>query len=1219
MNQSNYITRKKPDTKSTTYDREVGVSKPIVPNILLPGPSPQQLDRSSLRVAMCVPQPSAHLEKTKEDFCSVVTKCYCKLVIHWLLMKPALKFKDLLDFVNGDTICKELRLFLIQHNAMKQSSEPLRTKETICYTDIYSTILKLAANKQKFANFSALLAVFLENFEVSVSSETYRHLASPIEHLEKARESTCVVLTQCYCKLVKYWLQIKPDLPRQFLIQHDGMKKLSKPSSNFVSDQETSIETDTEDNMSFKKLINPENSQPTMLQWSEKTKLDEKKNRDGELVSDYSQAIRNCKGKLKVSSPNSSTDMNRATVLSVSKAPIQHLALSVLPEDEDNFQYSNVAPKNGNNDVSCSRDVENLEQQLGQMPIKKPDNLPSTSLFNREMQARREGIYSYTKHIENRAQRLEENGLILVPIHENQEKCLMSGHSISTSTPMQCFGTTIINDAMEKPKSLRAINAIQNSEQPTSSCGSVDHEQVWEEYRKDDDNTDLFNAKLWNSSEHQETNRQASQAFYQHQYGVQTQAILWESSPMDWQHQQESSYNNQMDYSNGYTSSQNHNEVTDAIPPNDSQQFPPLAPYSHNLGILSQQSIQPTFFAPGLQLGMIQQLSQPHLFPTLPSNIMQHQDQPSRTPIKQENFPLTDITEIIKFQGFLGEEKLILNDYLTMLPNWFSTRMVRFAVAKIMETVVQPERIQWLDSIFEAIGSKIFEDYRKEKLCQIEARIQDKCWTLLDHRPTLKRRNLFNKELLIGSFIYEKHFMLFAIRNPNGAITEESETENSPSPMCSVYFLDPMGDFIGYRNRRALLMVSIFMECHFTALKKNKILPEATVFHKTRVVLKRIANLPLQSNFCDCGPSVVSYVETLLDNRWGLLQLNIDGEVDWHQMDQNGENSIDMSRRKVRSMMKLYILPQYRRGVLELEKLQERRQMKVTASNSSINTPIVIRDRFVLNKCIGQGAFGQVFSAYDMETGNHAIVMKFTLDAESFNNENNFLDACHGTRGFPKKVSDFNFILRDQTCYSIVQSYEGFSFNKVFAMPNVLQQPSNVLKIGYRLFLLLEKMHQMGFVHRDVHASNITVDNNWEGELEISLIDFGRTRPSIPPPESVDERGRHLSLNVLLGERYEPHDDLISMVFSLMTFFRIRTFTDEELVAQKQAFHEDPMSYFPTEDTQWVGRLYLYINSQRNQPYDREGIVDIFRSAIDGVKPTDPISFRYFDRLFWID
>ncbi|KAF1749418.1 hypothetical protein GCK72_025886 [Caenorhabditis remanei] len=179
---------------------------------------------------------------------------------------------------------------------------------------------------------------------------------------------------------------------------------------------------------------------------------------------------------------------------------------------------------------------------------------------------------------------------------------------------------------------------------------------------------------------------------------------------------------------------------------------------------------------------------------------------------------------------------------------------------------------------------------------------------------------------------------------------------------------------------------------------------------------------------------------------------------------------------------------------------------------------------------------------------------------------------------------------------------------------------ANTVRIGYRCLELLEKMHAMGYVHMDVHQQNIMVEHDYDGELKLNLIDFEFTSKILPPPSCYNFLAWHSSLNVATHGDYTPIDDLVSMVFILFSTQRIDPFMRkiEDYIQKKEEFHADPMRHFPNAESQWLGRLYIEIERQRTDGYDKSKILEILNAAVPGIDPRSPIDFGYHAGTYWI-
>ncbi|KAF1749422.1 hypothetical protein GCK72_025890 [Caenorhabditis remanei] len=265
----------------------------------------------------------------------------------------------------------------------------------------------------------------------------------------------------------------------------------------------------------------------------------------------------------------------------------------------------------------------------------------------------------------------------------------------------------------------------------------------------------------------------------------------------------------------------------------------------------------------------------------------------------------------------------------------------------------------------------------------------------------------------------------------------------------------------------------------------------------------------------------------------------------------------------------------------------------------------------------------QLYNVKDTQQGDVECILKLykrDIFDDAYYNEITFLKACKGKRGFPYLFSEFPFTHGDIECDCIVISDVGDTLLSQLKMRSWRFTMANTVRIGYRCLELLEKMHAMGYVHMDVHQQNIMVEHDYDGELKLNLIDFEFTSKIHPPPSCYNFLAWHSSLNVATHGDYTPIDDLVSMVLILFSTQRIDPFgrNKEEFIQKKEEFHADPMRPFPNAESQWLGRLYIEIERQRTDGYDKSKILEILNAAVPGIDPRSPIDFGYQRGTYWI-
>ncbi|CAL2039626.1 unnamed protein product [Caenorhabditis brenneri] len=173
-----------------------------------------------------------------------------------------------------------------------------------------------------------------------------------------------------------------------------------------------------------------------------------------------------------------------------------------------------------------------------------------------------------------------------------------------------------------------------------------------------------------------------------------------------------------------------------------------------------------------------------------------------------------------------------------------------------------------------------------------------------------KRFDPFSKKLLLIPLYFDKHWMLVAILNPANCLVEMGSKPKSEKAV--MYFLDPMGSTIWRRNERIELLILSFLMENLIVMKnprdpkdpnrKNPKYSEKyqnTLFSTRNFVRAHPKNIPLQTNYIDCGPAVVNYMEGILDPFNGFLKQKDSLHIDWN--DVSSSASFETVRHRVRA------------------------------------------------------------------------------------------------------------------------------------------------------------------------------------------------------------------------------------------------------------------------------------------------------------------------------
>jgi serine/threonine protein kinase len=223
-----------------------------------------------------------------------------------------------------------------------------------------------------------------------------------------------------------------------------------------------------------------------------------------------------------------------------------------------------------------------------------------------------------------------------------------------------------------------------------------------------------------------------------------------------------------------------------------------------------------------------------------------------------------------------------------------------------------------------------------------------------------------------------------------------------------------------------------------------------------------------------------------------------------------------------------------------------------------------ILDKYVLRECIGSGAFGEVWNADSVSTGEPvAVKMERILGnpVPTLQYESRVLQLLHGTLGVPRlryfgRKDDMNGIF-------MVTDLLGPSLETLAISPRLDLNPYDlknppphheafITAIGRQMLQRLKSVHSRGMLHRDVKPDNFLFARTPELNLSkravqapiplLYLIDFGmakRITPILSKKEGLRDvpligSARYASVFAHRGEPLGRRDDLISMMYSLI-------------------------------------------------------------------------------------
>eukprot|EP00667_Euglena_gracilis_P006909 EG_transcript_6974 len=206
----------------------------------------------------------------------------------------------------------------------------------------------------------------------------------------------------------------------------------------------------------------------------------------------------------------------------------------------------------------------------------------------------------------------------------------------------------------------------------------------------------------------------------------------------------------------------------------------------------------------------------------------------------------------------------------------------------------------------------------------------------------------------------------------------------------------------------------------------------------------------------------------------------------------------------------------------------------------------IVKNRWKLTAKIGQGAFGETYSGYDLNSPDGQQV---AIKVERWDNKKMVLKlevmALKKLQLCPYVVKyissgrqdDFNFLVMERLGENLAELRKKTSCG-AFSM-------GTTLRLGMQMLEAIEGCHNLSYIHRDIKPSNFVIGKTEAKRRRCYLIDFGLARKYRmpggeirPPRKSAGFRGtaRYASVHSHESKELSRRDDLWSLFYVLVEF-----------------------------------------------------------------------------------